>query len=44
MEETNFNQRTDLSDLKESIEKVRTEIKKIIVGQEKIIDILILLF
>lgn len=41
MEETNFNQRTDLSDLKESIEKVRTEIKKIIVGQEKIIDMMI---
>ena len=41
MEETNFTQRTDLSDLKESIEKVRTEIKKIIVGQEKIIDMMI---
>jgi MoxR-like ATPase len=41
MEESNFNQRTDLSDLKESIEKVRTEIKKIIVGQEKIIDMMI---
>ena len=41
MEETNFNQRTDLSDLKESIEKVRSEIKKIIVGQEKIIDMMI---
>ena len=41
MEETNFNQRTDLSELKESIEKVRAEIKKIIVGQEKIIDMMI---
>ena len=41
MEESNFNQRTDLSDLKESIEKVRSEIKKIIVGQEKIIDMMI---
>ena len=41
MEETNFNQRSDLSDLKESIEKVRSEIKKIIVGQEKIIDMMI---
>ena len=41
MEETNFTQRTDLSDLKESIEKVRSEIKKIIVGQEKIIDMMI---
>jgi MoxR-like ATPase len=41
MEETNFNPRTDLTELKESIDKVRTEVKKIIVGQEKIIDIMI---
>jgi MoxR-like ATPase len=41
MEETNFTSRTDLSDLKESIERVRTEIKKIIVGQEKTIDMII---
>jgi len=41
MEETNFNQRTDLSELKESVERVRAEIKKIIVGQEKIINMMI---
>jgi MoxR-like ATPase len=41
MEETNFNRRTDLSELEESAEKVRIEIKKIIVGQEKIIDMMI---
>jgi MoxR-like ATPase len=41
MEEANFTPRTDLSGLKDSIEKVRNEIKKIIVGQEKIIDMMI---
>lgn len=41
MEETNFTPRTDLSDLKNSIERVRAEIKKIIVGQGKIIDMMI---
>jgi MoxR-like ATPase len=41
MEKTNFNRRTDLSELEESAEKVRIEIKKIIVGQEKIIDMMI---
>ena len=41
MEETNFTPRTDLSDLKNSIERVRSEIKKIIVGQGKIIDMMI---
>ena len=41
MEETNFTPRTDLSDLKNSIERVRTEIQKIIVGQGKIIDMMI---
>ncbi|MCW8811550.1 MAG: AAA family ATPase, partial [Ignavibacteriaceae bacterium] len=41
MKETNFNQSTDLSELKESVEKVRAEIKKIIVGQEKITDMMI---
>lgn len=41
MDETNFTPRTDLSDVKDSIEKVRAEIKKIIVGQEKIIDMMI---
>ncbi len=41
MEETNFKPRTDLTELKESIDKVRTEVKKIIVGQDKIIDMMI---
>jgi len=41
MEEINFNPRIDFSELKESVEKVRNEIKKIIVGQEKIIDMMI---
>ena len=41
MEEKNFTPRTDLSELKELIEKVRNEIKKIIVGQEKVIDMMI---
>ncbi|MGB5528330.1 MAG: MoxR family ATPase [Ignavibacteriaceae bacterium] len=41
MEETNFTPRTDLSDLKNSIELVRAEIKKIIIGQRKIIDMMI---
>ena len=41
MEETNFTPRTDLTELKESIDKVRIEVKKIIVGQEKIIDMMI---
>lgn len=41
MEETNFTPRTDLSDLKNSIERVRAEIKKIIIGQGKIIDMMI---
>ena len=41
MDETNFTPRTNLSDVKDSVEKVRAEIKKIIVGQEKIIDMMI---
>lgn len=41
MEETNFTPRNDLTELSESIEKVRAEIKKIIVGQDKIIDMMI---
>ncbi|MBT8378074.1 MAG: MoxR family ATPase [Ignavibacteria bacterium] len=41
MEENNFNSRTDLTELKSSIEKVKTEINKIIVGQDEIIDMLI---
>ncbi len=41
MEETNFTPRTDLSELKDAIDRVRTEVKKIIVGQDNIIDIMI---
>jgi MoxR-like ATPase len=41
MEETNLTPRTDLTELREAIEKVRAEIKKIIVGQDKIIDMMI---
>jgi MoxR-like ATPase len=41
MEETNFTPRTDLTDLANSIERVRTEIKKIIVGQEITINMMI---
>ena len=41
MEETNLTPRTDLSELKESVDKVRAEVKKIIVGQENIIDMLL---
>lgn len=41
MEETNFTPRTDLTELKESVDRVRTEVKKIIVGQENVIDLMI---
>ena len=41
MEETNFTPRTDLSELLNAIEKVRSEVNKIIVGQDKIIDMMI---
>jgi MoxR-like ATPase len=41
MEDTNFTPRTDLTELKDSIEKVRAEVKKIIVGQGIIIDMMI---
>jgi MoxR-like ATPase len=40
MEEKNFTPRTELTELKNSIEKVKAEISKIIVGQEQIVDIL----
>jgi len=39
--ENNLQNRTDLSALNESIEKVKTEIRKIIVGQEKTIELLL---
>lgn len=41
MEETNFTPRTDLTELKDAIGKVRAEVKKIIVGQDKTIDMMI---
>lgn len=41
MEETNFNPRTDLTEVKESVEKVKAEVKKIIVGQDTIIEMMI---
>jgi MoxR-like ATPase len=41
MEETNFTPRTDLTELKESVDRVRSEVKKIIVGQENVIDLMI---
>lgn len=39
--ENNLNNRTDLSSLKNSVEKVKTEIRKIIVGQDKTIELLL---
>ena len=41
MEEINFTPDKDLTELKNSVENVKIEIGKIIVGQENIIDILI---
>lgn len=39
--ENNLSNRTDLTELQNSIEKVKTEIKKIIVGQDKVIELLL---
>ena len=39
--ENNIGNRTDLSSLKESVERVKTEIRKIIVGQDKTIELLL---
>jgi MoxR-like ATPase len=41
MEERNQNPRTDLTELMESISQVRAEVKKIIVGQDSTVDMLI---
>lgn len=41
MEEKIFTSRVDLSALSESIQKIRTEIGKVIVGQEQMIDLLV---
>ncbi|MEO6230395.1 MAG: MoxR family ATPase [Ferruginibacter sp.] len=42
MEESIFQQRIDLSGLNEGIEKIRTEIGKVIVGQHRMLDLLII--
>jgi len=39
--ENEFNERADLSGLKDSIGRVKTEIKKLIVGQDKTIELLL---
>jgi len=39
--ENNLQNRTDLTALKESVEQVKTEIRKIIVGQDKVIELLL---
>ncbi len=39
--ENEFNERTDLSGLKDSIGRVKTEIKKLIIGQDKTIELLL---
>jgi MoxR-like ATPase len=39
--ENELNSRTDLSAIKESVEKVKAEIRKIIVGQDKVIELLL---
>ena len=41
MQESNFTPRTDLTDLNNAVQRVRAEVKKIIVGQDNIIDMLI---
>lgn len=41
MEENGFTPRTDLSELNQTISRVKSELKKIIVGQDDIIDLLI---
>ena len=38
MEENIFNNRIDLSEVQNSIDQVKAEIKKIIVGQDAVID------
>jgi MoxR-like ATPase len=42
MEESIFQQRTDLSELNESMDSIRTEIGKVIVGQRKMLDLLMI--
>jgi MoxR-like ATPase len=40
-EQTKFQSRTDLSDVQEAVNKIKNEFKKIIVGQEEVINLLI---
>ena len=42
MEESIFHQRIDLSELNESMESIRSEIGKVIVGQHKMLDLLMI--
>jgi len=41
MDEQIFDQRTDLDQLRDSVEKLRSEIGKVIVGQEEMLDLLV---
>ncbi|HET6991840.1 MAG TPA: MoxR family ATPase, partial [Bacteroidia bacterium] len=41
MEQTTFNNRIDLTDLQQAVANVRAEIGKVIVGQERTVDLLI---
>jgi len=41
MEENLFEQRTDLDDLQQSVEQLKTEIGKVIVGQEQMVELLL---
>src|SRR5580698_11677979 len=41
MEENLFEQRTDLSQLQQSVDRLKTEIGKVIVGQDQMIELLI---
>ena len=42
MEEEIFQQRTDLSGLNQRMDAIRTEIGKVIIGQHKMLDLLII--
>ena len=44
MEENIFQQRTDLRSLEQSVETLKEEIGKVIVGQEQMVELLLKLF
>ncbi|MCE3279270.1 MAG: hypothetical protein K0S44_1461 [Bacteroidetes bacterium] len=44
MEESEFQNRVDLNDLKQAVQNIKTEVGKIIVGQEDMIELLIAAF